>query len=168
LAFLWALTVLLYWQTYSYEAEFVQKLLLDNNKKKLPVSFNHRFRCFNDALSINNHIFHNYVHLIYPDELEMKNTKESDKSASYLDILLNIDSNGRLIISLYDKCDYFDFAIVNFPFLCSKHTAFTCLWCIYLSVDSICKYMFCVWGLFKTRQTTLKKNWCCNVIMNLV
>ena len=73
-----------------------------------------------DVLSINNHNFHNYVHLIYPDELEIKDTTESDKSASYLDILLNINSNGRLSTLLYDKHDDFDFAIVNFPFLCSN------------------------------------------------
>jgi hypothetical protein len=58
--------------------------------------------------------------LKYPDELEIKDTTESDKSESYLDILLNIDSNGRLTTSLYDKRDDFDFAIVNFPFLCSN------------------------------------------------
>jgi hypothetical protein len=29
-------------------------------------------------------------------------------------------SNGRLATSLYDKRDEFDFAIVNFPFLCSN------------------------------------------------
>jgi hypothetical protein len=29
-------------------------------------------------------------------------------------------SNGRLTTSLYDKRDDFDFAIVNFPFLCSN------------------------------------------------
>jgi hypothetical protein len=58
--------------------------------------------------------------LIYPDELEIKDTTESDKSASYLDILLNIDSNGRLTTSIYDKRDDFDFAIVNIPFLCSN------------------------------------------------
>jgi hypothetical protein len=58
--------------------------------------------------------------LIYPDELQIKDTTESYKSASYLDILLNIDSNGRLTTSLYDKRDAFDFAIVNFPFLCSN------------------------------------------------
>jgi hypothetical protein len=81
---------------YSYEAEFVQKLLKDNNKK-LAVSFNHTFRYIDDVLSINNHNFHNYVHLIYPNELEIKDTTESDKSASYLDILLNIDSNGSVI-----------------------------------------------------------------------
>jgi hypothetical protein len=36
-----------------------------------------------------------------------------------LDILLNIDLNGRLT-TLYDKRDDFNFAIVNFPFLCSN------------------------------------------------
>jgi hypothetical protein len=71
---------------YSYEAEFVQKLLQDNNKK-LAVLFNHTFRYIDDVLSINNHNFHNYVHLI-SGELEIKDTTESDKSASYLDILL--------------------------------------------------------------------------------
>ena len=44
---------------YSYEAEFVKKLLRDNNKK-LAVSFNHTFRYIDDVLSINNHNFHNY------------------------------------------------------------------------------------------------------------
>jgi hypothetical protein len=77
---------------FSYEAEFVKKLLWDNNKK-LAVSFNHTFRYINDVLSINNHKFHNYVHLIYRYELEIKDTTKSDKSASYLDILLNIESN---------------------------------------------------------------------------
>jgi hypothetical protein len=66
---------------YSYEAEFVPKLLQDNNKK-LAVSFNYIFRYIDDVLSINNHNFHNYVHLIYPDELEIKDTTESEKSAS--------------------------------------------------------------------------------------
>ena len=100
---------------YSYEAEFVQKLLRDKNKK-LAVSFNLTYRYIDDVLSINNHNFHNYVHLIYPDELEIKDTTESDRCASYLDILLNIDSDGRLITILYDKRDDFDFAIVNIPF----------------------------------------------------
>jgi hypothetical protein len=45
---------------YSYEAEFVQKLLQDNSKK-LALSFNHTFRYIDDVLSINNHNFHNYM-----------------------------------------------------------------------------------------------------------
>jgi hypothetical protein len=83
------------------------------------VSFNHTFRYIDDVLSINNYKFHNYFHLIYTDEFELMDTTESDKSASYLDNLLNIDSNGRLTTSLYDKRDDFDFAIANFPFLYS-------------------------------------------------
>jgi hypothetical protein len=59
---------------YSYEAEFVQKLLWDNNKE-LAVSFHHTFRYIDDVLSINNHNFHSYVHLIYPDELKIKDTR---------------------------------------------------------------------------------------------
>jgi hypothetical protein len=89
----------------------------------------HTLRYIDDVLSINNHNFHNYVPLIYPDELEIKHTTESDKSASYLDILLNIDSNGRLTTSLYDKRDDFDFATVNFPL--------TCLWCVHLPLEHV-------------------------------
>jgi hypothetical protein len=103
---------------YSYAARFVQKLLRFNNKKQA-VSFNHAFR-YMYILLINNHTFHNYVHLTYPNQLEIKDTTESDKSASYLGILLNIDSNGRLTTSLYYKRDDLDFSIVNFPFLYSK------------------------------------------------
>jgi hypothetical protein len=96
------------------------------------VSFNHTFRHIDDVLSINNHNFHNYVNLIYANELEIKDTTESDKSASHLDILLNIDSNGRLTTSLYDKRDDCDVAIVNFPFLCSN-MQLSPDYCVYVS-----------------------------------
>jgi hypothetical protein len=101
---------------YSYEAEFGQKLLGDNNNK-LSVSFNQIFWYIDDVLSINNHNFYNYVRLIYHDEFEIEDTTESAISASYLDILLNTDSNGRLTTSIYVKIGNFDFAIVNFSYL---------------------------------------------------
>ena len=41
-------------------------------------------------------------------------------SASYLDLHLEIDSERRLRTKLYDKKDYFNFPIVNFPFICSN------------------------------------------------
>ena len=34
-----------------------------------------------------------------------------------MDILLNIDINGKLTTQLYDKRDDFSFSIVNFPYL---------------------------------------------------
>jgi hypothetical protein len=54
--------------------------------------------------------------------VQCQDTTESDKSVSYIDTLLNIDSIGRQTTSLYDKRDNFDFAIVNFPFLGSNIT----------------------------------------------
>jgi hypothetical protein len=89
------------------------------------VSFSYTFRYIDDLISISNNSFQNYVHLIYPDELKIKESTESDKSASYLDILPNIDSNGRMTTSLYDKRDDFDFAIVYFPFQCSNIPLFS-------------------------------------------
>jgi hypothetical protein len=63
--------------SYSYESKFVQKLLWDTNKTLTRPS-----TIYTD-ISINDHNFHNYVHLIYLDlnELELKDTTESDISA---------------------------------------------------------------------------------------
>jgi hypothetical protein len=58
---------------YSYEAEFIQKLLHEK-KKSLAVAFNSTFRYINSVLSINNDKFHWYVNSIYPNELEIKDT----------------------------------------------------------------------------------------------
>ena len=41
-------------------------------------------------------------------------------SASYLDLLLSIESDGQLRTFLYDKRDDFNFHITNFPFLSSN------------------------------------------------
>ena len=58
--------------------------------------------------------------MIYPPELEIKETTESDSSASYLDIFLKYDTNGHLSTRLYDKRDDFNFSIINFPYLDSN------------------------------------------------
>ena len=100
---------------YSYEAEFIQSLL-STGKKKLASHFNFTYRYIDDALSINNPDFENYLGQMYPDELEIKDPTESSTSASYLDIPLSIESDGQLLTSLYDKRDDF----TNFPFLSSN------------------------------------------------
>ena len=41
-------------------------------------------------------------------------------SASYLDLHLDIDSEGWLRTKLYDIREDFNFPIVNFPFICSN------------------------------------------------
>jgi hypothetical protein len=75
----------------SFEVEFVQRLLRDGDKG-LAVAFSHTFGCIDDVMSIGNHGFHNCVHLVCPDGLGMRDTAESDRSASFLDVLLGIDS----------------------------------------------------------------------------
>jgi hypothetical protein len=57
-----------------------------------------------DVLSLNNSRFGDFVDRIYPIELEIKDTTDTDTSASYLDLHLEIDSEGRFRMKLYDKC----------------------------------------------------------------
>ena len=101
---------------YSYEAEFIQSLL-SAGKKRLASQFNFIYRYIDDVLSINNPEFENYLGQMYPPELEIKDSTESNTSASYLDLLLSIGRDGQLRTSLYDKRDDFNFHITNFPFL---------------------------------------------------
>jgi hypothetical protein len=96
-------------------ADFIQGLL-KKNEKKLARSFNSTFRYVDDVLSLNNTRFGDFVDRMYPIELEIKDTTDTDRSASYLDLHLEIDSEGRLRTKFYDE----NFPIVNFPFICSN------------------------------------------------
>ena len=80
---------------YSYEADFIQ-WFLKKNEKKLARSFNFRFRYIYDVLSLHNSRFGDFVDRIYPIELEKKDITDTDRSASYLDLHLTIDSERRL------------------------------------------------------------------------
>ena len=70
--------------SYDSEAEFIQSLL-SAAKKQLASQFNFTYRYIDDVLSINNPDFHNYLGQMYPIEFEIKDTTESNASASYLD-----------------------------------------------------------------------------------
>jgi hypothetical protein len=72
-------------------------------------SFHSTLRYIDDVLSINNDQFHSHIDSIYPSELEIKDTTESSTSASYLDVLLNKDADGKLTTQLYDKRYDFSF-----------------------------------------------------------
>ena len=95
---------------YSYDADFIQGFL-KKNEKKLAWTFNFTFRYIDDVISLNNFRFGDFVDRIYPIELELKYITSADRSASYLDLPLKIDSECRLR-------DDFNFFIVNFPFIC--------------------------------------------------
>jgi hypothetical protein len=89
-------------------------------KNSLAVAFNLAFRYIDDILYIYNNHFHLYADLIYPNELEMKDTTECSTSYLYLDVLLKFDTNGKLTTQLYDKRGDFNFSIGNLLYLCSN------------------------------------------------
>jgi hypothetical protein len=68
-------------------------------------------------LTIINNQFYSYVDSIYFNELKIKDTTECCASASYLDVLLKLDTNGKITTQPYDKRDDFNFSIVNFPYI---------------------------------------------------
>ena len=74
--------------------------------------FNFTYRYIDDVLSLNNPKFENYLGQMYPVELEIKDTTESNN-----DLHLSIGRDGQLHTSIYDKRDDFNFHITNFPFL---------------------------------------------------
>jgi hypothetical protein len=56
-----------------------------------------------DVLSLNNCKFGDFVDHIYPMELEIKDTIDTDRSVSSLDLHLEIDNEGRLRSNLTTK-----------------------------------------------------------------
>ena len=82
---------------YSCEADFIQGLLT-KNEKILARSFNFTFRYIDDVLSR----FGDFIDRVYPIGLEIKDTTVTDMSASYLDLHLEINSDGQLRTKLYD------------------------------------------------------------------
>jgi hypothetical protein len=77
------------------------------------------------GLSLNNSQFGDHLYHIYSNELELKDTNDTQNSASYYDLHIEIDNGGRLKTELYDKRDDFTFPIVNFPFISSNIRAST-------------------------------------------
>ena len=103
---------------YSYEEDYTQGLLKKNKKQPARCS-NFTFRYIVDVFSLNHSKFGDFVDRIYSTDIEIKHTTYPAMSASYIDIHLSIDSEDRLKTKRYDKRDYFNFPIMNVPFICS-------------------------------------------------
>ena len=99
---------------FCYERDFMMSLS-DDNQADVIDAFNTKSGYLDDILNINNVYFDNMLSQIYPTELQLYETNTSDTEATFLDLHLSI-SNDILSTEIYDKCDDFDFEIVNFPF----------------------------------------------------
>ena len=76
---------------YSYETEFIVFAL--DCMEQLASQFSFTYRYIDDVLSIKNADFEIYLGQMYPAEIEIKDTTESNTSTSYLDLLLSIGRN---------------------------------------------------------------------------
>ena len=90
--------------------------LSDDKQADIIDAFNTTSRYLCDILNIDNFYFDNMVSQIYRSELQLNKANTSDTEAAFLDLHLSI-SNYIVSYKIYDKRDYFDFEIVNFPFL---------------------------------------------------
>ena len=79
---------------YQHEAGFIHGLVKES-ENNLARSFNFTFRYKDDVLSLNKSRFGDFVDRNFSIELEIKDTKDTDRTASYLDLHLEIDSEGR-------------------------------------------------------------------------
>ena len=69
----------------------IMQSLLKKNEMKPARSFNFTFRYKDDIISLNNFKLGDFVDRIYPMELEIKDSTDAARSASFLDIHLKID-----------------------------------------------------------------------------
>ena len=100
---------------FCYERDFMMSLSAENQSGVIE-AFNSTSRYLDDQLNIDNNFFDSMVNRIYPSELQLNKANVSDAEASFLDVHLSI-SDGFVKTKIYDKRDYFNFDIVNFPFL---------------------------------------------------
>ena len=82
---------------YSYESEFLLKLVKDKKIHEAR-AFNFTQRYIDDVLSINNSRFAEFLPLIYPPELEVKETTDTASSASLVNSVLKFMINGTTSI----------------------------------------------------------------------
>ena len=98
---------------YSYKADFIQGFRKKNDQK-LARSFTFPL-CYIDFLSLVR-----WICWMHPIELKIKDTTDTARSVSYLDIHLEIDSEVWLRTKVHGKRDDFNLPTVNFPFICSN------------------------------------------------
>jgi hypothetical protein len=94
---------------HDYEADYLQGLPTKKDSKTIAQTFNSSFHYIDVVLSLNNSRFGDYLHRINSNELNVKDTADTQMSASYLDLHFAIENGGRLKTKLYDKHDDFTF-----------------------------------------------------------
>jgi hypothetical protein len=78
-----------------------------------------------------------------PMKWKSKDTTECSTSCSDLDILLKLDTNGKLSTQIYDKRGDFNFSIVNAFYVAMFYLHLHMMFFFsYLAADPVCKSLF--------------------------
>ena len=99
---------------FHYEHLYMKNLMHDN--LCMAKRFSDTVRYIDDLLTLNNSNFEEEIPNIYPPELTLKRTSESDTKLSYLDISISICSS-KYVTEVYDKRDAFHLNKVNFSYI---------------------------------------------------
>ena len=102
---------------FHYEYSYMKGLMRDN--LCIAKRFSDTVRYIDDLLTLNNNSFEEEIINIYPPELTLKKTTESNSRISYLNISISI-CNNKYVTEVYDKRENFNFNIVNYPYTCSN------------------------------------------------
>jgi hypothetical protein len=115
-AYLWLQTVLLFSPSCSFirMRQISYRGFSRKTKWKLARSFKFTFHYIDGVLSLNNSRFVDCVDLIYPIELEIKDTTDTHMSASYLDLYLNLETLRQKRWFQFSNCEL-SFIMSNFP-----------------------------------------------------
>lgn len=100
---------------YLYALEF--KFLDNLTKEDIPLArkFSNSYRYIDDLIMFNNNgLMDEYKYKIYPKELILNKENKNDQICNFLDIHMNI-MNHKIITSIYDKRDDFNFKVNSFP-----------------------------------------------------
>ena len=97
-----------------YESEWLGTI--KNQEYHCAHKFSNAFRFIDDLIVINdsNEFLRSHPE-IYPEELELKRENDNEKEATFLDLHINIDPDGKIKTKLYDKRNYYNFFIVRLP-----------------------------------------------------
>ena len=94
-AYLWVQAVFLFSPTLLIWGKLHTGVSQEKNKKKPARSFKLTFRCIDYVFLLHNSKFGAFVDRIYPIGFEIKDTTDTFRSVSYLDLHSEINSEGR-------------------------------------------------------------------------
>ena len=101
---------------YSYESEFLQKLVKDKKIHEAR-AFNFTYRYIDDVLSINNSRFAEFLPLIYSPELKVKGPQIPLRPHHFWTYTSNLTTVVKSVLKYMIN---FNFKIINFPNMCSN------------------------------------------------